>query len=178
MPSGWGRAKRRPDCRCSWCSRRSPSLGTAKALILAQMFFAGSSWGVINPLLFDFAPVRLRSVAVSLGLAVSSVGSTFLASQLVGLVSRSRRHPQSVVPGSPGLFRRRRPLVRARSPTAEPRRWRAGAAAARRRRSASRGPRDRWPRHERRTPTPEPVSFSQLPSSTSQGSSSHRLATG
>jgi predicted MFS family arabinose efflux permease len=64
-----------------------PSLGATKALILAQMFFAGSSWGVINPLLFEFAPVRLRSVAVSLALAVSSVGSAFLSSQLIGLVS-------------------------------------------------------------------------------------------
>jgi MFS transporter, Spinster family, sphingosine-1-phosphate transporter len=64
-----------------------PSLGTAQALILAQMFFAGSSWGVINPLLFDFAPVRLRSVAVSVALAVSGVGSAFLSSQLIGFVS-------------------------------------------------------------------------------------------
>jgi fucose permease len=64
-----------------------PELGTAQALILAQMFFAGSSWGVINPLLFEFAPVRLRSVAASVALAVSSVGSTFLSSQLIGLVS-------------------------------------------------------------------------------------------
>lgn len=62
-------------------------LATAEGLILAQMFFAGSSWGVINPLLFEFAPVRLRSVAASLALAVSSVGSTFLSSQLIGFVS-------------------------------------------------------------------------------------------
>lgn len=64
-----------------------PGLGAAQALILAQMFFAGSSWGVINPLLFEFAPARLRSVAASLALAVSSVGSTFLSSQAIGLVS-------------------------------------------------------------------------------------------
>lgn len=64
-----------------------PSLGVAETLILGQMFFAGSSWGVINPLLFDFAPVRLRSVAVSIALAVSSVGSAFLSSQLIGFVS-------------------------------------------------------------------------------------------
>jgi fucose permease len=42
---------------------------------------------VINPLLFEFAPVRLRSVAVSVALAVSSVGSAFLSSQLIGFVS-------------------------------------------------------------------------------------------
>jgi MFS transporter, Spinster family, sphingosine-1-phosphate transporter len=64
-----------------------PDLRTAQGLILAQMFFAGNSWGVINPLLFEFAPVRLRSVAASLALAVSSVGSTFLSSQVIGLVS-------------------------------------------------------------------------------------------
>lgn len=64
-----------------------PPLATAQVLILGQMFFAGSSWGVINPLLFDFAPVRLRSVAVSVALAVSSVGSAFLSSQLIGFVS-------------------------------------------------------------------------------------------
>jgi MFS transporter, Spinster family, sphingosine-1-phosphate transporter len=64
-----------------------PLLPAAKALILAQMFFAGSSWGVINPLLFEIAPVRLRSVGVSVALAVSTAGSTFLASQVIGLVS-------------------------------------------------------------------------------------------
>jgi predicted MFS family arabinose efflux permease len=64
-----------------------PSLAVAKALIWAQMFFAGSSWGVINPLLFELAPVRLRSVAASLALAVSSAGSAFLSSQLIGFVS-------------------------------------------------------------------------------------------
>ena len=60
---------------------------TAKWLILAQMFFAGNSWGVINPLLFDFAPARLRSIAVSVALAVSTGGSTFLYAQLLGYVS-------------------------------------------------------------------------------------------
>ncbi len=64
-----------------------PPLIVAQALILSQMFFAGSSWGVINPLLFEIAPVRLRSVAASVALAVSSAGSTFLASQIVGLIS-------------------------------------------------------------------------------------------
>src|SRR5688500_386674 len=34
-----------------------PGLGVAQNLILGQMFFAGSSWAVINPLLFEFAPV-------------------------------------------------------------------------------------------------------------------------
>jgi len=64
-----------------------PTLGVAQVLILGQMFFAGSSWGVINPLLFEFAPVRLRSVAVSVALSISSVGSTFLSSQVIGWVS-------------------------------------------------------------------------------------------
>lgn len=64
-----------------------PELRIAEALILAQMFFAGSSWGVINPLLFEFAPARLRSVSASLALAISSVGSTFLSGQLIGFVS-------------------------------------------------------------------------------------------
>jgi fucose permease len=64
-----------------------PALGVAEFLILGQMFFAGSSWGVINPLLFEFAPVRLRSVAVSVALSISSVGSTFLSSQVIGWVS-------------------------------------------------------------------------------------------
>lgn len=64
-----------------------PELRVAKTLFWAQMFFAGNSWGVINPLLFEFAPVRLRSVAVSLALAVSSAGSTFLSSQLIGMAS-------------------------------------------------------------------------------------------
>jgi MFS transporter, Spinster family, sphingosine-1-phosphate transporter len=64
-----------------------PALGVAEILILGQMFFAGSSWAVINPLLFEFAPVRLRSVAVSVALAISSVGSTFLSSQVIGWVS-------------------------------------------------------------------------------------------
>lgn len=64
-----------------------PALGVAQFLILTQMFFAGSSWGVINPLLFEFAPARLRSVAASLALALSSVGSTFLSSQAIGLLS-------------------------------------------------------------------------------------------
>jgi MFS transporter, Spinster family, sphingosine-1-phosphate transporter len=64
-----------------------PALPSAQALILTQMFFAGSSWGVINPLLFEIAPVRLRSVAVSLALAVSTTGSTLVASQVIGLVS-------------------------------------------------------------------------------------------
>jgi predicted MFS family arabinose efflux permease len=64
-----------------------PALGVAEILILGQMFFAGSSWGVINPLLFEFAPVRLRSVAVSVALSISSVGSTFLSSQVIGWLS-------------------------------------------------------------------------------------------
>lgn len=64
-----------------------PELRTAQILILLQMFFAGSSWGVINPLLFEFAPVRMRSIAVSLALAVSSAGSTFLSAQVIGLLS-------------------------------------------------------------------------------------------
>jgi MFS transporter, Spinster family, sphingosine-1-phosphate transporter len=64
-----------------------PALSVARPLILAQMFFAGSSWGVINPLLFEIAPVRLRSMAVSVALAVSTTGSTLLGSQVIGLVS-------------------------------------------------------------------------------------------
>jgi predicted MFS family arabinose efflux permease len=64
-----------------------PSLPVAQKLILAQMFFAGSSWGVINPLLFEIAPIRLRSVAASVALAFSGAGSTFLSSQIIGLVS-------------------------------------------------------------------------------------------
>lgn len=64
-----------------------PPLPVAQALILAQMFFAGSSWGVINPLLFEFTPVRLRSLGISLALAISSAGSAFLSSQIIGLAS-------------------------------------------------------------------------------------------
>ncbi len=62
-------------------------LQTAKWLILSQMFFAGNSWGVINPLLFEFAPIRLRSVAVSVALAVSTGGGTFLYAGLIGYIS-------------------------------------------------------------------------------------------
>jgi predicted MFS family arabinose efflux permease len=62
-------------------------LTTAKYLLLAQMFFAGNSWGVINPLLFEIAPARLRSTSIAIALAVSSTGSAVLASQVIGLVS-------------------------------------------------------------------------------------------
>jgi len=62
-------------------------LQTAQWLILAQMFFAGNSWGVINPLLFELAPARLRSVAVSVSIAVATGGSTFLYAQLLGYIS-------------------------------------------------------------------------------------------
>ena len=62
-------------------------LETAKWLLLVQMFFAGNSWGVINPLLFEFAPIHLRSTAVALGLAVSSSGSAILGGQVIGWLS-------------------------------------------------------------------------------------------
>jgi len=64
-----------------------PTLSVAQAILLSQMFFAGAGWGVINPLLFEFAPVRIRSMAVSVALAVSSAGGAFLAMQLIGLFS-------------------------------------------------------------------------------------------
>lgn len=75
-------------------------LATAKWLILAQMFFAGNSWGVITPLLFDFAPARLRSVAVSVSLAISTGGSTFLYAGLIGYLSdlHGIRHALYLIP--------------------------------------------------------------------------------
>jgi predicted MFS family arabinose efflux permease len=63
------------------------NLAAAKWLLLLQMFFAGNSWGVINPLVFEIAPIRLRSTAVALGLAVSSAGSAVLGGQLIGWIS-------------------------------------------------------------------------------------------
>jgi MFS transporter, Spinster family, sphingosine-1-phosphate transporter len=62
-------------------------LATAKWLLLLQMFFAGNSWGVINPLLFEFAPIHLRSTSVALALAVSSSGSAILGGQVIGWLS-------------------------------------------------------------------------------------------
>jgi predicted MFS family arabinose efflux permease len=62
-------------------------LTTAKLLLLGQMFFAGNSWGMINPLLFDFVPVRVRSLAVSTALAFSTAGTALLGNELIGLVS-------------------------------------------------------------------------------------------
>ncbi len=60
---------------------------TAKLLLLSQMFFAGNSWGAINPLLFEFAPVRVRGLAVSVASAFQTIGSAFLASELLGIAS-------------------------------------------------------------------------------------------
>jgi predicted MFS family arabinose efflux permease len=62
-------------------------LTTAKLFLLGQMFFAGNSWGMINPLLFDFAPIRVRSLAISTALAVSTVGSALLGNELIGVAS-------------------------------------------------------------------------------------------
>jgi len=62
-------------------------LKTVQILLLCQMFFAGNSWGVINPLLFEIAPFRLRSIAVSVSLGVSTGISTLLYAQVIGLVS-------------------------------------------------------------------------------------------
>jgi MFS family permease len=62
-------------------------LTTAKLLLLGQMFFAGNSWGMINPLLFDFAPIRVRSLAVSTALAFSTAGTALLGNELIGFAS-------------------------------------------------------------------------------------------
>jgi hypothetical protein len=62
-------------------------LAVAKAVLLSQMFFAGNSWGVIMPLLFEIAPFRLRSIAVSCSLAISSGGSTLLIAEVLGRAS-------------------------------------------------------------------------------------------
>ena len=60
---------------------------TAKWLLLSQMFFAGNSWGAINPLLFEFAPIRVRGLAASSAAAFQTIGSAFLASEVIGLAS-------------------------------------------------------------------------------------------
>jgi len=62
-------------------------LTTAKILLLTQMFFAGNSWGVISPVLFEFAALRTRNLAVALGLAASTLSTAFFGSELIGALS-------------------------------------------------------------------------------------------
>jgi predicted MFS family arabinose efflux permease len=62
-------------------------LATARILLLGQMFFAGNSWGVITPLLFEVAPLRVRNLAVSSAQVSFTAGSALLGSELIGLAS-------------------------------------------------------------------------------------------
>jgi hypothetical protein len=90
------RAISKPCWRCGSPSAAEPicivllfvqDLATAKILVLAQMFFAGNSWGVITPLLLEVAPMRLRNLAVPSAQVSFTARSVILASELIGLVS-------------------------------------------------------------------------------------------
>ncbi len=63
------------------------TLGVAEAILLCQMFFAGNSLGIQNPLLFHLVPVALRNTAVSGTMMLATGLSAFFSSELIGLVS-------------------------------------------------------------------------------------------
>jgi MFS transporter, Spinster family, sphingosine-1-phosphate transporter len=63
------------------------TLNVAEAILLCQMFFAGNSLGIQNPLLFHLVPVALRNTAVSGTMMLATGLSAFFSSELIGLVS-------------------------------------------------------------------------------------------
>lgn len=59
----------------------------AELFFLAEVFFAGLSWGVITPVLYEIVPLGLRNFASSIAMAAQNIGTALIASEVIGFVS-------------------------------------------------------------------------------------------
>jgi len=63
------------------------NINQAELFFLAEVFFAGLSWGVITPILYEIVPVGLRNFASSIAMAAQNLGTALIASEVIGFLS-------------------------------------------------------------------------------------------